>query len=335
MRTELSVVLPVRDAEHTLEVAIGSCLRQTFPCFELLVVLNGCTDRSGDIVRQAAEQDSRVRVLESSAPGGVTGAMRTGVSAATAPFIARMDADDISYPERFAKQLAMLKADPALGAVSCGVRLIDVRGEGMQRYVDWVNGLRTPEDVARERFVECPVIQPTVMMRRRELEEAGGYRDTTWAEDHDLWLRMLHGGVRFGKVAEVLFDWRDGEARLTRSHAMYGEDQVWNMKAHHLARLEQVRDQGVAICGGGPIGKRLRRLLDACGVEVRGYFEVNPRKIGGRIGGVPVAGPAEFGTCWREAVLLSAVGVAGGRDRVRDLAQSAGYIEGLDFWCCC
>ena len=118
----------------------------------------------------------------------------------------------------------------------------------MQRYVDWVNTLQTPGDVARERFVECPVIQPSVMMRRQALELVGGYRQTEWAEDHDLWLRMLARGVRFGKVDEVLFEWTDGPTRLTRTHAMYGEDQVWSMKAHHLAREEAVRQHGVAIC---------------------------------------------------------------------------------------
>lgn len=335
MTVDLSVVLPVRDAEETLECAIESCLCQTFARFELLVVLNGCRDRSGEIARTFAARDPRIRILESPEAGGVTEAMRAGVAGTRGPVVARMDADDVSHPERFAKQFAMLEADSTLGAVSCGVRLIDVLGEGMQRYVQWVNGLRTPEDVARERFIECPVIQPTVMMRGEVLEDVGGYRDTPWAEDHDLWLRMLQGGVRFGKVDEVLFDWRDGAGRLTRSHAMYGEDQVWRMKAHHLAGLELVRGRGVAICGGGPIGKRLRRLLDDVGVEVHGFFEVNPRKIGGRMSGVPVAGPEEFGARWRDAVLLSAVGVPGGRDRVRGLARQAGYVEGLDFWCCC
>jgi len=335
MTPEVSVVLPVRDAERTVGSAIESCLRQKFTSFELLLVLNGSSDRSGELVREAARRDSRVGILESSDAGGVTEAMRIGVEAARCPVIARMDADDVSHPERFGKQLAMLGEDASLGAVSCGVRLMAAQGEGMRRYVAWVNSLRTPEDVARERFVECPVIQPTVMMRREALTLAGGYHATNWAEDHDLWLRMLERGVRFGKVDDVLLDWRDGPERLTRSHAMYGEDQVWRMKAHHLARLDPVRERGVAICGAGPIGKRLRRLLTDEGVAVRGFFEVHPRRIGGTIGGVPVAGPDVFGTHWRDAVLLSAVGIGGGRDRVRELARSAGYLEGRDFWCCC
>ena len=142
-------------------------------------------------------------------------------------------------------------------------------------------------------------------------------------------------GVRFGKVEEKLFVWTDSPGRLTRSHDMYGQDQVWRMKAHHLARETGVRDRGVAICGAGPIGKRLASLLAAEGVVVHGFFEVNPRRIGARIAGVPVAGPDEFGSRWRTAVALSAVGVAGGRARVRALARAAGYQEGSDFWCCC
>jgi hypothetical protein len=205
----------------------------------------------------------------------------------------------------------------------------------MQRYVDWVNGLHTPEDVLRERFVECPLVQPSLMLRREALVAAGGYRETDWAEDHDLFLRMLEKGLRFGKVDDLVLDWRDSATRLTRTHPAYTEEQVWKMKAHYLARLPEVQEQGVAICGAGPIGKRLAKLLREKGALVHGFFEVNPRRIGAQIGGVPVAGPEEFGTRWREAVLLSAVGVEGGRERVRALAVGAGYLEGAGFWCCC
>ena len=335
MRQRVSLIIPVRNAEPTLREAIESCLRQTYEEIEFLIVLNGCTDRSPELVEEYAERDRRIRVLRSPPRGGVTGAMSVGVTTARSQLLARMDADDVAHPERIARQVEMLAGDPILGAVSCGVRLLDPQGEGMERYVDWVNGLTGPSDVARERFIECPVIQPSLLMRRSALDRAGGYREVDWAEDHDLFLRMLRCGTQFGKVDEVLLDWRDSETRLTRTHSAYAEEQVWRMKAHHLARERLVRRRGVAICGAGPIGKRLARLLGEAGVEVKGFFEVNPRRIGEQIGGVEVAGPDAFGSRWREAVLLSAVGVAGGRDRVRALASRAGYTEGEDFWCCC
>lgn len=332
---KLSVIVPVRNAERTLGGALESCLGQSFGEFEMIIVLNGCSDRSAEIAAGFAERDDRVRVTESAEGGGVTEAQQVGIASASAEVIARMDADDLSHAERFAKQWELLEAEEGLGAVGCGVRLIESQGEGMERYVDWVNRLGSPEAIARERFVECPVIQPSLMMRREALELAGGYRVTSWAEDHDLVLRMLGCGVRIGKVAEELLEWRDGPLRLTRSHPMYSEEQVWLMKAEYLARLERIRDRGVVIAGAGPIGKRLGRLLRELGVELHGFFEVAERRIGQTIGGVPVVGAGEAGTRWRESVMLSAVGIPGGRGQVRELAEGAGYVEGEDFWCCC
>jgi len=327
--------MPVYNAEGTLADAIGSLLAQSMKEFELHLILNGCTDGSDAIAERFSNSDSRVGLLSLKGSPDVAAAANLGISMANCPFIARMDSDDVAYPDRLERQYKLLSDDQSLAAVGGRVRLIDPQGEGMQRYVDWVNGHATPEDVARERFIECPVVQPSLMFRREALLEAGGYRDVTWAEDHDLFFRMLEAGMRFGKVDEVVLDWRDSATRLTRTHASYGEEEVWKMKSHYLARLPEVCARGVAICGAGPIGKRLARLLTLERIEVHGFFEVNPRRIGEGIQGVPVAGPEEFGRRWREAVLLSAVGVEGGRERVRGIADAAGYLEGEDFWCCC
>ncbi|MBP36780.1 MAG: glycosyl transferase [Roseibacillus sp.] len=328
----VSIVMPVCNAGDTVAEAIESCLRQSMDSFELIVVLDGCTDRSGEIVR--SYRDSRIRVFEMDHQG-VAPAAREAILASRTDFIARMDADDISHPERLSSQYHFLSESSAFSAVSGQVHLLNPLGEGMQRYVDWVNGLETAEDIARERFVECPVIQPSLMMRRSSFQEVKGYREVEWAEDHDLFLRMLEREMRIGKVEGIVLSWRDSAVRLTRTHPAYAEEQVWRMKAHHLARESGVASRGVAICGAGPIGKRLARLLKEEGVEVHGFFEVNPRRVGEKIGGVPVAGSEAFGERWRGAVLLSAVGVEGGRARVRRLAREEGYTEGLDFWCCC
>ena len=330
----VSMVMPAHNAEATIAEAIASCLSQTMEEFELLVMLDGCTDRSAQIANGFA--DSRLRVFaHKDGPKGVAWASNELMERASAPLIARMDADDLSRPGRLKAQCNLLAHDESLHGVTGKVHLLNPQGDGMQRYVDWVNGLHTPEDVLRERFVECPLVQPSLMLRREALVDAGGYREIDWAEDHDLFLRMLEKGLRFGKVDDLVLDWRDSATRLTRNHPAYAAEQVWKMKAHYLARLPEVQEKGVAICGAGPIGKRLAKLLREEGALLHGFFEVNPRRIGAQIGGVPVAGPEEFGTRWREAVLLSAVGVEGGRERVRALAVGAGYLEGADFWCCC
>ena len=179
------------------------------------------------------------------------------------------------------------------------------------------------------------MVQPTVMMAKGVFLEVGGYLRNGLAEDYDLWLRLLEKGARFGKVPERLYQWHDRNDRLTRSDPRFGQKKMLELKAEALSRLPEVVERGVVISGAGPIGKRLGRHLRGLGVEMHGFFEVSERRIGQTIGGVPVAGADEVGVRWRDSVLLSAVGVPGGRGQVRALAAAAGYLEGEDFWCCC
>jgi hypothetical protein len=205
----------------------------------------------------------------------------------------------------------------------------------MERYVDWVNSLTGIEETSRSRFIECPVVNPTAMIRRDWIERVGTYRDAPWAEDHDLWLRLLEAGCQIVRVPQILFQWRDSPARLTRSDPRYAEQARSRMRAHYLARLPGVRVNGVVIAGAGPIGKRLALDLQAEGVVVRGFFEVSPRRIGQRIHGAEVVSSERMNELWRSSMLLGAVGIEGGRKRVRDLALSNGRKEGEDYWAVC
>jgi len=142
-------------------------------------------------------------------------------------------------------------------------------------------------------------------------------------------------GMRYGKVEEELYYWYDREGRLTRSHTRYGQREMIALKAQALAELPMVKERGVSLSGAGPIGKVLARELLARGVTVHGFFEVSPKRVGSVCQGRPIASAEECGTRWRDAVLLSAVGVPGGRALVRELAGKVGYREGEDFFCCC
>lgn len=324
-------MLPFRDAAGTLRAALASLLAQEGADFEVLAVDDHSADGSAAIVEAAG--DPRVRLLENAGAPGVVGAANTGIRAARAPWIARMDADDLAAPRRLRRQLDFAAGRPELGVVACEVALLEGRGEGMARYVGWANGLRTPEEIAAARFIESPVVNPGAMVRADWMERAGGYRDVPWAEDHDLWLRLLEAGCRIARVPEVLLEWRDSGGRLTRTDERYGSEARTLMRAHYLARLDVVRERGVVMAGAGPIGKGLARRLRAEGVGVRAFLEVNPRRIGQRIHGAPVLAAESLDP--GRGVLLGAVGVPGGRDRVRRLAREAGFTEGLDFWCVC
>jgi cellulose synthase/poly-beta-1,6-N-acetylglucosamine synthase-like glycosyltransferase len=335
MSPRISIVMPFRNAAATLPEALASVLAQEFGDWELLVVDDHSTDRSAEVVRALAGGDARVRLLSNEEPPGVVGASVTAGRAAAGEWLARMDADDVSHPQRLSRQWAMAQSRPQLDVIGCGVEILSPLGDGMVRHVDWVNSLMEPQEIANARFIENPMVHPSSLMRKTAVEAAGGYLEVPWAEDHDLFLRMLERGSVFGKVPETLLQWRDSPGRLTRSDPRYGDACRHRMRAHFLSRMATVKERGVAIAGAGPIGKTLALELQAKGVKVRGFFDVHPRRIGETIHGAEVAGLDQFGRRWREAVLLSAVGVPGGREEVAELAGNAGYVEGSDFWAVC
>jgi glycosyltransferase involved in cell wall biosynthesis len=335
MRPRISIVMPFRNAAATLAEALAGVRAQVFTDWELLAVDDHSTDDSAEILRSWAAGDPRVRLLANQGSSGVVGASVTAGRAAEADWLARMDADDVSHPDRLKQQFDAALKQPELAVIGCGVEILSPLGDGMVRHVDWVNSLREPEEIANARFIENPLVHPSALMRRAAVEAAGGYQDVPWAEDHDLFLRLLEGGAVFGKTFETLVQWRDSPGRLTRSDPRYGDPCRHRMRAHYLSRMAAVRERGVAIAGAGPIGKTLALELQARGVTVRGFFDVHPRRIGETIHGAEVAGLDRFGSRWREAVLLSAVGVPGGREEVAGLAVKAGYVEGGDFWGVC
>ncbi|MGJ8726175.1 MAG: glycosyltransferase [Roseibacillus sp.] len=329
----ISVVIAVRDADKTLQASVQSMLRQTLPPQEILLILNGCSDGTESIAQTLASQDVRIRLLSSSPAGGVAEAAKLGCEAALSPLIARMDADDISHPQRLSCQLETLQQEHA-DLVTCRVTPITSLGDGLDRFVHWANSLHRPPDFQNERFVESPVIQPGVLMTKEVYLQAGGYRIEDGPEDYDLWLRMLENGARFFQAPRALLQWRDSSTRLTRSHDDYSEKRMNATKARYLARLRQAKEQGIVIAGSGPIGRRLAKLLIAENVAIKGFFDISPKKIGNTVLGLPVWSPDELGMREREALLLGCVG-RGGRERVRIIAQKAGYHEGNDFFACC
>lgn len=335
MAPSISIVMPFRNAVATLPEALVSVLAQDFGDWELLAVDDHSSDGSADVVRKLAGGDSRVRLFANEGPPGVVGASVTAGRAAAGEWLARMDADDVSHPQRLSRQRTLARERPELDVIGCRVEILSPLGDGMVRHVDWVNGRMEPAEIANARFIENPMVHPSSLMRKAAVEAAGGYLEVAWAEDHDLFLRMLERGSVFGKVPEALLKWRDSPGRLTRSDPRYGDACRHRMRAHFLSRMAAVKERGVAIAGAGPIGKTLALELQALAVEVRGFFDVHPRRIGETIHGAEVAGLDQFGRRWREAVLLSAVGVPGGREEVAELAGRAGYVEGGDFWAVC
>ncbi len=326
MRGLVSVVLPYRDAEDTLRDALSSVLAQEDVALEVLAIDDGSRDRSAEIVGALAARDPRVRPLRTGGAGLIE-ALELGRREARGAWIARMDADDVALPRRLAIQRAALEAMPRVGALGARIEPFGEVGEGMRRYVEWQCSLLTPEEHARDLFVEAPLCHPSVLLRRSALDEVGGWRDVGWAEDYDLWLRLDAAGWQLAKVPDVLLRWRVRSSSATFTHARYAPEALRAARAAFLA--PRVREP-LAIWGAGPTGRRLARALEAHGVRASRWIDIDPRKIGRTARGAPIAPPdaLEHGT-----FIVVAVGARGARQLVREHLRERGFVEGEDFVC--
>ena len=326
----VSILMPVYDAAATLPAALRSISAQSFRDWELIAVNDGSVDASLDLLDRAARKDRRIRVL-TAAHAGIVGALRSAVPLASAPLLARMDADDVMHPRRLLLQVTRLGASPRVDVLATRVRSIGATAEGMRRYVDWQNGLLSHDQLVSNFFVESPIAHPSVLMRRDPFERAGGYQDPGWAEDFDLWHRMREQGARFEKLPRALLSWRDGDRRLTRTHPMYAERKFYAAKLHFFRRHPLCKSP-VTLWGAGPIGRDWTRDLLRAGIDVPRVIDIDPRKIGRTIGDgrVKVVSPDE-GLSKRTGLILGAVGARGARDLIRARLLKESLAEGRDF----
>jgi glycosyltransferase involved in cell wall biosynthesis len=182
----ISVLLPVRDAAPYLDAALDSLSRQTLGDFEIIAIDDGSIDGSRDILERHAASDPRIAV-HTQAAQGLIATLNRGLALARGTYLARMDADDVAWPERFAAQAAFLADHPSVALVGGAIQEIDAAGRpgGIRR---------SPTEPAAIRALlptrNC-IAHPTVMARRAVLVAASGYRAAFLAaEDYDLWLRL-------------------------------------------------------------------------------------------------------------------------------------------------
>jgi glycosyl transferase family 2 len=332
---EVSVLLPVRDAAATLSTALESTLSSVGTALELLCVDDGSRDATPQLLAEAARRDARVRVL-TRPPRGIVPALQDALAAARGRFVARMDADDEMHPERLSAQRALLLSRPELALAGCLVESFRDGGlrEGYRRFTDWANGCVSPDEIAREAFVDCPLPHPTWMLERVTLESVGGWRDPGWAEDLDLFYRLLAKGLRAGKVPRVLHRWRDHDGRLSRTDPRYDRDGLARAKAHWLPKVRPMT--AAVFLGTGRTAHRHARLLAAEGVETRGFVAAEEPGPACTWQGIPVLGPAllaEKAQEWSRAgvLFLGAAAIRGARDRIRSILWGLGLVEGRDF----
>lgn len=226
---KISVVMPVYNAEKYLREAMDSILNQTYTDFEFIILDDGSKDTSPDIVRSYS--DPRIRFYQNEHNMGVAATLNRGLDLATGEYIARMDSDDISLPERFEKQVTYLDAHPEIAVLAT-----DVQTFGAKNFYSPTS--KKNEELRVDLIFNCCLCHPTVMMRGSLVQQEQFFYDPAFnkMEDYELWVRISEQH-QLACLDQILFKYRVHPQQVTQNSSTEISEQYRSLKLRILAPL--------------------------------------------------------------------------------------------------
>lgn len=326
----VSVLLPFRDAEESLEKAVESVMAQDEAC-NLIMVMNQEHSEAAERILKLYENRQITCIKESHK--GIVPALNAGLRAVNTPYVARMDADDEMLPGRLKAQCDFLDTHPNVHLITGKVRYGGNSAEqsGYRIFVDQLNALNTPKQLYHFRFVESPFAHPAVCFRFEETYRSGLYREGNFPEDYELWLRWYaeKGPNMAACLQQEVLIWHDRQERLSRKHPAYSQEAFDSIRLPHLAQWLKAAigtRMPILIAGGGKLAKRKIRKLQEHGLVISAFSDLIPRTIEG----LPFI-------LWRDLpqarsyFVVSLVSNRNSRYEIAAVLESKGYQMGLDF----
>lgn len=231
----ISVVMAVYNGEKYLAEAITSILTQTFQDFEFIIVDDASTDTSPSIIQRLAQQENRIRVIRNEENVGLGSSLQKGIQIARGKYIARMDADDISLPDRLQKQLDFLDLHSSFLIVGCDHKKIGVDGSVISNFFY----PKDPDQIRWNMLLGSGLIvsNGAALLRRQLIDEIGSYSDLRAAQDFEFWTRLFeHVPLPIANMDEILYHYREHGSTTTRSQNSVQEHNAMEIR---LKKIEQ------------------------------------------------------------------------------------------------
>jgi len=245
--------MAVLDGERYIKDAIDSILSQSFRDFEFIIINDGSTDNTAGILQQYAQLDERLVVYHQE-NRGLIAALNRGCRLARGKYIARLDADDISVPDRFEKQVDFLDRHPTVGVLGGALKLINPKGASFYEWRCPLDDRQIKEELRRGNCMR----HSAIMMRKEAFDATEGYRRSfLHAEDYDLWLRMAER-VEMANLPDVLVYCRVHARQVSATHLR--QQTLSSLAAQAAARIRQDTRQDPSLPVDGVNAESLVKL---------------------------------------------------------------------------
>lgn len=216
---KISVVMSTfNETKDELEKAIESILAQTFKDFEFLIILdNPQNEEHKNILKKFKEKDDRIKIYINEQNMGLAKSLNKGIDLANGKYIARMDADDISMPERLEKEYNFLEKNTDISIVSTNKILIDENDRELYKASDLVTTDAKIKEMLKYMSI---IVHPSVMFKKDDILKIGKYRNFKASQDYDLWLRASYSNLKFSIINEYLIKYRIREDNISNSNPL-------------------------------------------------------------------------------------------------------------------
>ena len=296
---EISVLMSVYNGEEFIAESINSILNQTFTDFELIIVDDGSTDGTVDVVQSF--RDKRIRLFRFVENKGVGAALKFSLSKAEGRYIAKADADDINRLDRLEKQKTFLDRNPDIELVKGFIEYFP-HDEPIRKSPKFKakkilekekNRVVSPEDIWEKLYWYCCIPHTTIMCRSESMK-AVGYDELRICEDYKLFYHMNKKGYKMATIPEVLVHMRVIGTSITAStESRELLQQVFEIKKEEILRLF-AKNEPVYIWGAGGMGRNFLQFIQEEGFQIAGFIDGDRQKQGDEILGVRVFPPELF-----------------------------------------
>ena len=214
----VSVVMAVNRMDAFLASAVESILNQTFRNFEFIIIVDASCPGLMDRILELGNGDKRIKILIARLGGGLAFSLNLGINEARGEYVARMDGDDISRPDRLQIQVQYMDENPDVAVLGCGEQFIDANSENIKRKVA---SYQSSEQIRRMLPYKNTLPPPALVFRKSALLEVHGYQYGHYSEDHEMFIRMARNpAVKFHNLKNVLYEYRRHASQITHPDNM-------------------------------------------------------------------------------------------------------------------
>ncbi|GGH41632.1 glycosyl transferase family 2 [Mangrovimonas yunxiaonensis] len=285
----ISILTPFKNTALFLPECIDSILTQTYKNWELIIVDDGSTDESPEIVAQYAKLDARIKHFKAPEKG-IIKALRFALKQASGKYITRMDSDDVMPNYKLEMLHNNLKKHGEKHVATGLVRYFNPThgvSNGYIKYEKWLNRLTMKGANFSEIYKECVIASPCWMVHKNDLMACGAFNLDRYPEDYDLTFRFYKHGFTCIPCDTVLHHWRDYSTRTSRTHEHYAHNYFLELKLHYFLELDYDSNRPLALWGAGFKGKHIAKALIERHIPFY-WICNNPNKINKKIYQAPL-----------------------------------------------